>query len=62
MQKLNLYSTSSFPLFKDYMETRRSDWDKGKDSTEEQVRYMTLNKYNNFLTSGRWSKDYHKDY
>ena len=33
--KLNLYSTSSFPLFKEYMYTRRSDWEEDKDLTSK---------------------------
>ena len=55
------YSTSSCPLFKDYMETRRSEWEEDKDFTEDQVRYIDLNNYNNLLTSGRWSTKYPKD-
>ena len=41
-QKFNLYFTSSCPLFKDYMETRRSEWEEENDFTEEHVRAMAL--------------------
>ena len=50
-----LNSTSSYPIFKYYMYTRRSDWDEEKDFTLDQVRAMDLKKYNNLLTSGMWS-------
>ena len=53
--KLTFYSTSSFPLFKDYMETRRSEWEEYKYFTAEHVRDMSLKKYKNLLPSGRWS-------
>ena len=43
------------------METRRNAWQEYKNFTEEQVRDMALNKYNNLLTSGRWSTNYTKD-
>ena len=52
-QKFTLYSASSFPLFKDYMETRRSEWEEYKYFTAEQVRDMSLKNYNNLLISGR---------
>ena len=52
-QKFALYSTSSFPLFKDYMETGRSEWEEEKEITADQVRAVDLNKYNTLLTSGR---------
>ena len=32
-QKLYLYSTLSCPLFKNYMDTRRSEWEEDKDFT-----------------------------
>ena len=53
-QKFNLYLTSSCPLFKDYMETRRIEWKEDRDFTAEQVRATELNNSNNLLTSGRW--------
>ena len=53
-QKFTLYYTSLCPLFKEYMETRRSEWQEDKDFTEDQVRSMDLNNYNNLLTSERW--------
>ena len=59
--KFTLYSTSSRPLFKDYTGTRRSEWEENKDFTAEQMRAIDLKKYNNFLTSGRWSTKYPKD-
>ena len=59
--KFNLYYTSSRPLFKDYTETSRSEQDQDKDFKEEQVRDMALKKYNNLLTSGRWSNKDPKD-
>ena len=37
------------------METRRSDWEEDNYFTAYQVRDMALKKYNNLLTSGRWS-------
>ena len=41
------------PLFKDYMETRRSDWEEDKEFTADKVRAMDLKKYKNIITSGR---------
>ena len=61
-QKFTLYSTSSCQLFKDYVETRRSDWEEDNNFTAVKVRYTDLNKYNNPLTSGRWYTKYTKDY
>ena len=61
MQQFTLYSTLSCPLFKDYMETRRSEWEENKGFTAEQVRSMTLKKYNNLLTSERWYTKYPKN-
>ena len=43
------------------MEIRRSDWEEYKELLAEQVRAMALNKYNNLLTSGRWSTKDTKD-
>ena len=60
-QKFTLYSTSSWPLLKDYMYTRRSELEEDKDLTEYQVRAMDLEKYNNLLTLGRWSTKDPKD-
>ena len=37
------------------MDTRRIEWDEDRDFLSEQVRSMTLKKYNNLLDSGRWS-------
>ena len=37
-QQIKLYSTSSCSLFKDYMETRRSEWEEEKEYTSYQVR------------------------
>ena len=44
------------------METMRSDWEEENDLTAYQVRAMALKKYNNLLTSGRWSNKDPKDY
>ena len=52
-QQFTLYSASSCPLFKYYMETSRIEWEEYKDFTVDQVRAMTLKKYNNLRTSGR---------
>ena len=60
-QQLNLYSNSECPLFKNYMETRRSEWEEDKEFTSDQVRAIGTNKYNNFLSSGRWSNKDSKD-
>ena len=49
--QLNLYPKSSCPLFKYYMDTRRSEWEEDNKFTAERVRSMTLKKYNNLLTS-----------
>ena len=54
-QTFTLYYTSSLPIFNDYMDTRRSEWEEEKDFTTEQVMYMALKKYNNLITSGSWS-------
>ena len=63
MQQFTLYSTSSWSLFKEYMETRRSDWEEDKDFTEEKVRAMALKKYNKLLTPGRcYTKDTKDDH
>ena len=43
------------------MDTRRIEWDKDKEFTEDQVRSMSLKKYNNLLTSERWYSKYPKD-
>ena len=43
------------------METSRSEWGEYKDFTTEQVRSMDPKKYNNLLTSGRWSTKDPKD-
>ena len=32
-QKFNLYYTSSWPIFRDYMETRSSEWEEDKHFT-----------------------------
>ena len=61
MQKLNLYSTSSYPLSKDYMYTRRIEWEEDKEFTEDQVSAMVLKNYNNLLPSWRWSNKYPQD-
>ena len=53
--KLNLYPTSSWPIFKDYMETRSSEWYEYKELIAEQMSTTYLKKYNNLLTSGRCS-------
>ena len=40
------------------MESRRSEWEKDKEFTSEQVRELALNKYENIFTSGRlYNKD-----
>ena len=59
--KFNLYATYSCPIFKDYMDTRKSEWEKDKELTADQVRATALNKYNKLLTSGRWSNKDPKD-
>ena len=51
-QKFNLYPTSSFPLFKYYMDTISRKWEEDKEFTVDQVRYMYLKNYNNLLNSG----------
>ena len=61
-QQFNLYSTSSCPLFKDYMDKQRSEWEEDKEFKADQVSTMALNKYNKLLTLGRWSKKYPKDF
>ena len=43
------------------MDTSRSKWGEGKDFASEQVRTMALKKYNNLLTSGKWSTKDPKD-
>ena len=60
-QKFNLYSTSLCSLFKDYIETRSSEWEEDKELTSVQVRAMVMNNYNNLLTSGRWFNKDPKD-
>ena len=60
-KKLTLYDTSSYPIFNDYMETSRSEWEEDKDFTAQKVRAVDLKKYNNQITSGRWSTKYPKD-
>ena len=52
-QQLTLYSTSSLPFFKDYMETRINECEEDKYFTADQVSSNFLKKYNNPLTSGR---------
>ena len=37
------------------MDTKMSEWEEDKDVTADQVRAMVLDKYNNILTSERWS-------
>ena len=54
-QKFTLYSTSSFPLSKDCMYTRRNEWEEDKEFTADKEIDMGLNKYKNLPTSGRWS-------
>ena len=54
-QELTLYFTLSWPLFKEYIDTRRSEWEEYKDFTAEKVSAMALKNHNNLLTSGRWS-------
>ena len=60
-QKVNLYSTSSLTLFKDYMNNRRSEWEEDKELELEQVNAMALKKYNKLPISWRWSKKDPKD-
>ena len=43
------------------METRRSEWEEDNYFTVEQVMSMSLKKYNNLLTLGRWSVKDTKD-
>ena len=59
--KFTIYSTSSCPLLKDYMEARRSEWEEENSFIAEQVRYMDLKYYKNLLTSGRCSTKDPKD-
>ena len=61
-QKSTLYSTSLYPLFKDYIETRRSEWEEYKTFTADQVRSISLKKYNKLLTSERWYTKDTKEY
>ena len=42
------------------MEYRRIKWEEDKESTSEKVRTMSLNNYNNRITSVRWSNKYPK--
>ena len=60
-KQFNLYPTSSWPLFKEHMDTRSSYWDEYKDFTADQVRSMDLEDYNNLLTYGMWSNKDPKD-
>ena len=60
-QKFNLYFTSSCPIIKDYLDTKRSEWEEDKDFIEDQLRYMALNKYKNLITSVGFSNKYPKD-
>ena len=53
-QKFNIYTLSTYPLFRKYMETRRIYLEEDKEFSAYQVRYMSLKKYNNLLTLGRW--------
>ena len=60
-QQFTFYYTSSSPIFKDYMETRRSEWEEENDFIVEQVRAIYLKKYKNLLTLGIWSTKNPKD-
>ena len=60
-QQFNLYSTSSCPLYKFYMESRSIELEEDKEFTAEQVSSMAPKKYNNIITSVRWSNKYAKD-
>ena len=60
-QKFILYYTSSCPLSKGYMETRRGEWEEDKYFTAKKVRSMSLNKYNSLFISGGWYNKYPKD-
>ena len=56
-----MYSTSSCPLFNEYIDTRRSEWEEYKNFTAEKLSSMALKKYNNLLTPGMWTNKYPKD-
>ena len=57
-EQLNLYYTPSCPILRDYMETRRSEWEEDKEFSSEKVRATDLEKYNNLITSVRcYTKD-----
>ena len=43
------------------MYTRRNEWEEDKEFTADKEIDMGLNKYNNLLTSGRWSNKDTKD-
>ena len=43
------------------MYTSRSEWEEDKDFTAQKVRDITLKKYKNLITSGRWSTKDPKD-
>ena len=58
IHKFKIYSTLSWSIFKYYMETRMSDWEEGNYFAVEQLRVMSLKKYNKLLTSARWSNKY----
>ena len=60
-QKFNLYSTSSCPLFRDYIDTGRRKWEEDKEFSVEQVRAMALKNYSNQITSVMWSTKDCKD-
>ena len=47
--KFNLYSSYSCPLFRDYMDNLRFEWDEYKEFTAKKVREMDPKKYNNSL-------------
>ena len=60
-QTFNLYFTSLCPLFKDYMDKRRNDWEEDKEFTAEQVSAVAPNNYNKLFNSRRWSNKDTKD-
>ena len=43
------------------MDTRRSEWEGGKDLTVDQVSSMSMKNYKKILTSGRCHNKYPKD-
>ena len=52
--KFNLYFPYLFPIYGDHVEAISEKLAQYKECTAEQVSGVSLNKYNNLLTYGRW--------